>query len=1172
MKSSELGKLFENATSKILIEVFRCWGYETTDWKIQSSGTQHGFDIFFKISAPHSRLNIYVECKASNTYNNISSRELTQKINQLNWAGFPEKDIHLFFSPSRAIQFDNEILTIEDDSYPFVIIDWMRKEGEISPVVELFAAYREYGKDQAALDYSDFLFSEIDSDFYTTRTFDEICAQLKHNFDSRIAEHSAKANSKNYRIINGAFWSRIRQSAHFEYLHYYYTKTDSTPARLREVVANDFYVTNEGLSKEFERVLSQAINEKAALVKILSKGGEGKSTFLYHIAKIYYDNNVIIWLDDIGADLLVDIERQIHRLNTDRPIIFLLDNPAAFGKSLTEFGQKLTTRFRGNRLVLVLAEREFRYQNIEDIQEFEAAFNVTHIINYRSNQIHSQVFDKLILNLQISGALPNHGDDVTRKVFLEDRRKSLTERTFSVIKYLKATGQLINFKFDWEDWEKFTRENAPELQRLYLILSTFYQFGYSLDLDFCVSFLAGVDTISINTALRDSPNLPIYRRGHHLLLRHETIAAWYLDGETERTIINRRNSEEIFKVFLNTLDTEFSRNIFIWLCIKNRDFRHSYLAQHVDDNKRISILENFIEHHPSELKCRTELSKIYQRQKRWKEAEDILLEALRINPENLHSRTELSKVYQQQKKWKEAEDILLESKRLDPENLHSRTELSKIYQRQKKWKEAENVLLEALRINPENLHFRTELSKVYRRQKRWDDATKLLKEYIELDPEGLHPRTELSKIYQQQKRWDDATKLLKEYIELDPEGLHPRTELSKIYQQQKRWKEAEDILLEYLKIDPEGLHSRTELSKIYQRQKRWKEAEDILLEALRINSDQLHPRTELSKVYQQQKRWKEAEDILLESKGLDPENLHSRTELSKIYQRQKRWKEAEDILLEALRINSDQLHPRTELSKVYQQQKRWKEAEDILLECLNINPNDINSLLELGKICSVGFKRYDKAEQFFQQILDVDPDDLFAKLELASLYSRMKMYSPRERILFEIYDLHSTNIPTLMALAHVFKRFRKYRIALRLLEGALELRKDDLITLSELIRIHIIMNNINAVRQYLNQGEEILKKDPFHRHGERLNNLRVVIDDEVELINLNEVGLCVHENGQRYVECNGILYLVNGETTVNNKLKVGDKAFFATYAKNGRVFIDFVEPYFDNIDHLAELS
>lgn len=1002
MRSSDLGKLFESASSKVLDELFKCWGYETVDYKIQNSGTQHGFDIFFKLSAPHARLNVFVECKASNTYNTLDARELTRKTGQLSWAGFPEKDVHLFFSPSRSVEYDNELLTIEDDSRPFAVVNWMRKEGGANLAAELFAAYNGRGSDPEVLEYCDFLFSEVDPAFRTDRSFEEVCELLRRDFDRRVAEHGAAARLKDYRIMNGAFWGHARQETHAEYLHYYYTKTDSTPARLVDVVANDFYVKNEPLDRAFERVLAQAVRERAALIKVLSKGGEGKSTFLHHIAKTHYGEHFVVWLEDTGTEILAEVERHVRRLDAERPLLFLLDNAAVYGRPLTDFARKLTAAFRKHRLVLVLAEREFRYENIEDLQEFEAAFNETHTINYRSDRIQAQVFDRLITHLQAGAPLAAPSEDAAKDIFLEDRRKSLTERTFSVVKYLKATEQLKGYNFDWDDWDEFARENAPALRRLYLVLATFYQFGYSLDLDFCASFLRDADAIDINTVLRDNSNLPLYRRGRHLLLRHETIASWFLDDTTDRTLANRRNSEEIFKAFLANVTTPFARHLFIGLCIKNPDFRRSYLAHLVTDDLRVSILKTFIHHNPTELKCRTELSRIYQRQ----------------------------------------------------------------------------------------------------------------------------------------KRWDDAESVLKDLISHEPESLHARTELSRIYQRQGRWGEAEAVLLESLRIDSEQLHPRTELSRIYQRQKRWDEASRILLECLRIN----------------------------------PDDLESRTELSRIYQGRGRREEAEAILLDTLRIDSENLHARIELNKLYQKQGRTSEAEKLLLACLQIDPNNLNSLLELGKICSRDFIRYEEAERLFQQVLNLEADNLFAKIELASLYVRMGRYGARERILFEIYETHPEDIPTLMALAQVFRRFRKYRVALRLLERALKLRPSDLRTIAELIRTCVILRANEQVREYIARGEAILREDPLGKHRKRFDYEAVpVLDEGVRLLNLDGVGFCAREGEQRCVESEGVRYPVEDGATLNYNLRAGDKVFFAIYERGGRVFADFVEPYFESIDGLGQL-
>ncbi|MEK6333690.1 MAG: tetratricopeptide repeat protein, partial [Acidobacteriota bacterium] len=672
--SSELGNLFEQATLKILEQMFRHWGCEPLDTRVQRAGSQHGFDVFYRVAADNVHLNIFVECKASQTYNTIKATELVQKVHQLSWAGFPAKDIHLFFSPSRTVEFDNQTLTIEDDSHPFVVIDWMRKLGGINPAMELFAAYRNWGDDEDILNYCSHLFSQVDPEVVSVKTFEEVCAQLRTSFSARLAEHSAGSRLKNYRIINGAFWKQIREETQSEYLHYYYTRVDSTPVRLREAVANESPVRNEALEKEFERTLNQAVRSRAGLIKILSKGGEGKSTFLYQLAKTYCHDYLVVWLESIETNVLLQIERQALRSLEARPLLFLLDNAATFDRPLVELSQALTAGFRARSFVLVLAERDFRYRNIEDLSAFEASFNETYVIEYSAHRIREKVCDKLVSNLKSENLTAAHE---IADLFLDDNRKSLSERIISVLSHLRATNQLIGYKFDWEDWERFTSIKSPALGRLYLILATFYQFGFSVDIEFCTKFLNDADAIEIKTVLSNNPNLPIYRRSERLLLRHETIASWYLDGMTPNTLVNRENSEEIFQEFLRNIDSPASRDLFIWLCIKNRDFRSSYLAKYVTDQKRAEILAKFIDNYPAELKSRTELSKIYQRQRKWDDATRLLKEYIELDPDGLHPRTELSKIYQRQKKWDDATRLLKEYIELDPDGLHPRTELSK---------------------------------------------------------------------------------------------------------------------------------------------------------------------------------------------------------------------------------------------------------------------------------------------------------------------------------------------------------------------------------------------------------------------------------------------------------------------------------------------------------------
>jgi hypothetical protein len=416
---------------------------------------------------------------------------------------------------------------------------------------------------------------------------------------------------EDFKIIDKDFWKKTRDESDIEHLHLYYVRTDSTFTRLLDVIANDYYIPNERFDSEFSKKLDEAVKSNAGLIKLLSKAGEGKSTFLYHITKKYADRFTTVLMEDISNEIIMRIEEQLRSKYSSRPVLLVLDNASVYGENLVKLAPRIVSHFKKYRFVFVVAERDFRYEKIEGIIDFENNFNTVLRINYSANHLREEIFNKLFSILVSSCGVSSEKMGEVKRIYLTDSRKSVAECTFAVIAFLKAE-MGTKFSFDWEDWDEFAK---PELQRLYLIISTFYQFGYNLDIDFCASLLDAVDYITINSVFSGNPNLPIYKRGNRLQLRHETLASWYLDGNSEFTRRNREDSEYIFERFLNNIEAPFARDLFIWLCIKNRDFRTSYLSKHLDDNRRVRILIDYIEYDPTELKCRTELAKIYQYQK-----------------------------------------------------------------------------------------------------------------------------------------------------------------------------------------------------------------------------------------------------------------------------------------------------------------------------------------------------------------------------------------------------------------------------------------------------------------------------------------------------------------------------------------------------------------------------
>src|SRR5690348_5277736 len=90
--------------------LFEAWGYKVVgEVRRQKSGSQNGFDIYLKLfNEGFLPIYVFAECKGSESFNTIDKYELSLKNDQLKRNAFPVKDAHLFFSPTRAINYRND--------------------------------------------------------------------------------------------------------------------------------------------------------------------------------------------------------------------------------------------------------------------------------------------------------------------------------------------------------------------------------------------------------------------------------------------------------------------------------------------------------------------------------------------------------------------------------------------------------------------------------------------------------------------------------------------------------------------------------------------------------------------------------------------------------------------------------------------------------------------------------------------------------------------------------------------------------------------------------------------------------------------------------------------------------------------------------------------------------
>ncbi|KAF6218183.1 hypothetical protein HO133_006142 [Letharia lupina] len=203
------------------------------------------------------------------------------------------------------------------------------------------------------------------------------------------------------------------------------------------------------------------------------------------------------------------------------------------------------------------------------------------------------------------------------------------------------------------------------------------------------------------------------------------------------------------------------------------------------------------------------LGSIYTSQGRWKDAEELQLQAIDVSsnmgmtvPERMLVMSHLASTYSHQGRLSEAERLqvqIMEANitqigREDPMTLNNMGSLSLTYMRQGQWKKAEVLALHVVDTrqtslgpdHPFTLASMGNLMKVYKGQERWEEAERLALQVVdkqkkisgESHPKTLRPMRDLAVIWHAQKSHKEALILMSKVVGLSETALgsgHPDT-------------------------------------------------------------------------------------------------------------------------------------------------------------------------------------------------------------------------------------------------------------------------------------------------------------------------------------------------------------------------------------------------------------
>ena len=657
MDSQKLGALFEKASINIFTHLFESWEYKVLEYRSQKSGIQFGFDLFFKIKKSTYPINIFIECKASKTDNEIPIQELVEKSSQLNWANFPNKDIHICFSPTREVKLSNLHLSLVDatKNFPFIVIDWTRKNNDYSKL--LFLSY--YGEDLDILAFKDFLLKsdKIDTKNQSSIKFDDLSEIFLENFHDAIDENINLKTSNSFDFINSVYWEKIIDNSDkkIRNLYQFYIKTDSNSNRIKQIVANHLNIKNKDAHKQIRKSFdefSTSENINTIFIKITSAGGTGKSTFLYDLAKKWYLTfNTFILNEPLEEKEFKELEKIISFSQKKKPILLLIDNFLLFAEdnnwSIKRLGEWISSK-SNKKIILLAFERKIRLNTLENLTAFQSFFDKIHQIHYGFKyDKKKKIFNKIIeiLDLKVTDEKLSQ----LRKRYLT-QNSSISESTFGLLKYIDEEKLKLNYRHDWEDWNYYVKSTDDKrLKNLYLLVSTFYQFGLWLTIEFCSAFLK-IDDFELVNILDYDKSLPIYSYGNRVYLRHETLANWYFENSST----NRKASIYIFEKFLKSINSTFEIQLFIRVC-RNKEFEKSFLGSYLNEGLKIKILTHYIHNVDEDAFVILFLAGLYRRNLQFEEAVKYLKKIEQTDKNNFHLNLELSKLYSKKEEFEKAQ-------------------------------------------------------------------------------------------------------------------------------------------------------------------------------------------------------------------------------------------------------------------------------------------------------------------------------------------------------------------------------------------------------------------------------------------------------------------------------------------------------------------------------------
>jgi hypothetical protein len=293
------------------------------------------------------------------------------------------------------------------------------------------------------------------------------------------------------------YWEQKEKEYTHEDLIKFYTTTGKNHDVVAKIVSQNNLINthvydlipiadNELESKKNEYRIISLLSEDFAMrhfFQVVGVYGEGKTVYLFKLAKMLYSNHYDVFLLYGSSCLNSELDLFFDSLKISiRPILLLFDDLDYKNERIDFFLKRISEILKERKLVIISTCKQFNDTIEEHLYNFDFVVKRASLPRNNSDANEMTLRNLFIDLAKFEKKTQDKLKNISRKSMWGNNVKLLTLTKFS-----KAAKQPI--KYPWQDWEIFAKNNCPQLKDLYLLISIFQKYDITLPIKTCIFLL-----------------------------------------------------------------------------------------------------------------------------------------------------------------------------------------------------------------------------------------------------------------------------------------------------------------------------------------------------------------------------------------------------------------------------------------------------------------------------------------------------------------------------------------------------------------------------------------------------------------------------------------------------------------------------------------------------------